>query len=161
MVEARTLEGIIKEHGFFKDLKLDYLKIVVGCATNVRFKPDEIIFKEGKPANNFYLIREGLVAIDIPIGQHNPITIQTIQGGDMLGWSWLIPPHEARFTCRAVEDTRVIAFDGVCLRGKCENNHDLGYELLMRLTTVATKRLEAARLQLIGLHDRNVMPISS
>ena len=159
MVEMRTLEPIIKEHRFFKDLKQEYLDIIVGCGANVRFKAGDIIFKEGQEANNFYLIREGLVAVDVPVGHHNAITIQTMSGGDILGWSWLIPPHQARFNCRASQDTRAIAFDGACLRGKCEQNHDLGYELLMRLTTVVTKRLEATRLQLINLHDKNVKPV--
>lgn len=151
-----TLESILREHPFFKELKQDYLKFIVSCATNVRFKPEDIIFKEGGPADYFYLIREGLVAINIVAGQYNSITIQTVRGGDILGWSWLIPPHRARFNCKALEDTRAIALDGKCLREKCEKNHDLGYELFKRLTKIFTQRLEVTRLQLLNIYDRNV-----
>lgn len=149
-----TIESIIRGHVFFKDLKEEYLVLIVGCAKNVIFKEGEIILEEGKPADYFYIIRSGLVAIEIQLGTHNPITIQTISEGDILGWSWLIPPHNNRFNCRAVKPTRTIAFDGKCLRGKCEENHDLGYDLLKRLARVFAQRLEATRLQLINLYER-------
>ncbi len=142
-----TLEPILKKHPFFKDLEQEYLDFIVGCASNVVFKEGEIIMKENDPADKFYLIREGLVAIEIT----RSITIQTLQGGDILGWSWLIPPYRYRFNCRAVEKIRAIALDGKCLREKCEKNHDLGYELLKRLTGVFTQRLEATRKQIISL----------
>lgn len=150
-----TLEPILKEHPFLHDLKQEHFNIILGCASNVRFKPGEIIFREGEEANKFYLIRHGHVAIDIPLASHSALTIQTIHEGDILGWSWLIPPYRSHFHCRAVDDTRAIAFDGKCLRGKCETDHDLGFELLMRLTKVLTQRLQSTRIQLLDLYDRN------
>ena len=94
-------------------------------------------------------------AIEIGIPQHDSITIQTVQGGEILGWSWLIPPHKNRFSCRAIEATRVISLDGKCLRNKCEENHDLGFELLKRLAVIFTERLEVTRKQLINIYDVN------
>lgn len=142
-----TLEPILKKHPFFKDLQQEYLDFIVGCASNVVFKERQLIMKENEPADKFYLIREGMVAIQIT----NNITIQTLQSGDILGWSWLIPPYKYRFNCKAVEKVRAIALDGKCLREKCEKNHDLGYELLKRLTVVFTQRLEATRKQIVSL----------
>jgi CRP-like cAMP-binding protein len=147
-----TLEPILKKHPFFKDLNQKHLEILVGCASNVRFKEGEIILKEEEQANKFYLIREGKVAVYI--AKPRSITIQTIHEGDILGWSWLVPPHRHRFSARAVEDTRAIALDGRCLRGKCETNHELGYELLKRLVTVFAQRLEATRLQLLNIYSK-------
>ncbi|MFH1552247.1 MAG: cyclic nucleotide-binding domain-containing protein [Candidatus Omnitrophota bacterium] len=142
-----TLEPILKKHPFFKDLEQEHLDFIVGCASNVVFKEGEIIMKENDPADKFYLIREGMVAIEIT----HTITIQTLQGGDILGWSWLIPPYRYRFNAKVVEKVRAVALDGKCLREKCEKNHDLGYELLKRLTSVFTQRLEATRKQIISL----------
>jgi CRP/FNR family transcriptional regulator, cyclic AMP receptor protein len=149
-----TLEPILKEHPFLRDLKQLHFDIILGCASNVRFQEGEVIFREGEEANKFYLIRHGSVAVDIPTSSHSSLTIQTIHEGDIIGWSWLIPPYRARFLCRAMEDTRAIAFDGKCLREKCEQDHDLGYELLMRLTRVLTERLESTRMQLLDLYER-------
>jgi len=150
----QTIDQILRAHPFFKDLKEEYLKIVTGCASNVVFKTDEIILKEGKPANHFYLIKVGLVAIEISASSNKQITIQTLGEGNMLGWSWLIPPHRNRFNCRAIENVHMIALDGKCLREKCEKNHDLGYDLLKRIARVSTQRLEATRLQLLNLYEK-------
>ena len=147
-----TFKLILKKHPFFKGLKREYLDFVVGCASNVSFKEGEVILKEGESADKFYLIREGRVAIYILGGQQHPVTLQTIKDGDILGWSWLIPPHRNRFNARAVIYTRAIALDGKCLRTKCEENHDLGYELIKRLASVFTQRLEGTRIQLLDIY---------
>lgn len=146
------LRPILKEHPFFKDLKAEHFETIVGCASNVRFKEGDIILREGEQADKFYLIRTGKVAIFM--AGPTPITIQTIREGDILGWSWLIPPHRHRFNARAVLDTRTVALDGRCLRGKCEENHELGYELLKRLVNVFTQRLEATRIQLLDIYNK-------
>lgn len=148
-----TLEPILKNHPFFKDLPQKYIDFILGCTSHVVFKAGEVILKEGTAADKFYLIRSGHVAIYI--GQTQEITIQTIREGDILGWSWLIPPYRYRFSAKALENTRALALDGKCLREKCENNPDWGYELLKRLVNVLTERLEATRLQLIDVYNIN------
>ena len=61
----RTIEPILAEHPFFKDLEKRYLQLIVGCATNVRFDAGQFIFREDEEANHFYLIRHGKVALEI------------------------------------------------------------------------------------------------
>lgn len=147
-----TLDRIISEHPFFSGLLPEYTHLVVGCASNVRFDAGSYIFKEGEEANQFFIIRQGRVALEIFAPQRKPIIIETLGNGEVLGWSWLVPPYQWRFHARAVETTRAFAFDGKCLRNKCEENHDLGYELLKRLANVIGERLEAARLQLVDVY---------
>ncbi len=150
----KDIKEILKEHSFFKDLKPEYLDFIAGCASNVVFREGETILKEGEDANKFCLIRHGKIAIDIPLSKERGITIQTIKDGDILGWSWLIPPHNYRFNARAVTETRAISFDGKCLREKCESKPDLGYELLKRLAAVFISRLEMTRMQVINSQGR-------
>ena len=147
-----TLETILAQHPFFKDLEPRYLQLVVGCATNVRFKMGEFLFREGEDANQFYLLRHGKVALQVFIPQRGPITIETIEAGEVLGWSWLFPPYRWHFDALALELVRAIAFDGQCLRGKCEEDHDLGYALMQRFAQVMAQRLQATRLQLLDLY---------
>ncbi len=152
-MEMETLEPIIMQHSFFKDLPSKYIDFIVGCAMHKVFKEGDVILNAGDEANKFYLIRSGRVAIYID--KPRDITLQTLQQGDILGWSWLIPPYLYRFSAKALEPTRVITLDGKCLREKCEKNSDLGYELLKRLVSVFVQRLEAARLQLIDIYNIN------
>jgi CRP/FNR family cyclic AMP-dependent transcriptional regulator len=149
---VQTLEGIVSQHPFFKGLEERYIQLIAGCAKNVRFEEGVIIFRESDPADQFYFVREGLVAVELLVPQRGFTTLQTVGEGDILGWSWLMPPYRWRFGARALQPTRALAFDGKCLRGKCEEDHDLGYELLKRFTHVVTERLEATRLQLLDLY---------
>jgi CRP/FNR family transcriptional regulator, cyclic AMP receptor protein len=148
----QTLERILSEHEFFQGLDPAYLELIVGCASNVRFEAGAYLFREGEEANQFYLIRQGKISLEIFAPQRPPIKIQSVEEGDVLGWSWLIPPYFWRFDARVLEMTRAIALDGKCLRGKCEQNHDLGYELLKRFTNMMDQRLQATRLQLLDVY---------
>ncbi|MGE5698094.1 MAG: cyclic nucleotide-binding domain-containing protein [Candidatus Sericytochromatia bacterium] len=151
-LEMRTLEGVLAKHPFFSGLDERYLQLVVGCAANVRFNAGEFIFRQGRQANDFYLIRSGKVALEIPVPGRGNLTVQTVGEGEILGWSWLIPPYSWRFDARAAETTRAIGFDGKCLRGKCETDHEMGYELLKRVIGTLGERLDATRYQLLDIY---------
>jgi CRP-like cAMP-binding protein len=144
-----TLKGILAGHPFLSALEDRYLDLLVGCASNVRFDEGEFILREGEEANQFYLIRQGKVTLEVSVPEHGPIIILTLGEGDVLGWSWLVPPYRWRLAARAIELTRAIALDGKCLRGKSESDHDLGYELWKRFADVIVKRLAATRMQLL------------
>ena len=148
----QTLEPILAEHPFFKNLDRRYLELIVGCASNVRFNAGEFIFREGEEADRFYIIRHGKIALEVFAPDRGPLTIQTIGEGDVLGWSWLFPPYRWHFDARALELTRAIALDGKCLREKCEEDHDLGYELVKRFAQIIMERLQATRLQLLDVY---------
>ena len=148
-----TLQRILAEHPFFSDMEERLLEILVGCAANVRFESGEVIFREGEEADKFYLIRHGRVALQLFADRRGSLTISTLEGGDILGWSWLSPPYRWKFSARAVEATRAISLDGKCLREKSEKDHDLGYELLKRFVHIIEDRLQATRLQLLNVYE--------
>ena len=150
-----TLERILGEHPFLNGLASPHLELLVGCASNVRFDPGQFLFHEGEEADRFYIIRHGKVRVELFAPGRGPITIQTVDDGDILGWSWLLAPYQWHFDAQAVDLTRAIALDGECLRKKCESDHDLGYELLKRFAHLMEQRLEATRLQVLDLYGNN------
>jgi len=147
-----SLERIIAEHPFFAELDDSFTNLMVSCASNVRFQAGTYILKEGDAANTFFLIRQGKVALELFAPHHKPIIVSTISVGEILGWSWLLEPFQWKFNARAVDDVRAIALDGKCLRNKCEENHDLGYEVLKRFARIMEQRLDATRLQLLDVY---------
>lgn len=147
-----TLERIIAEHPFFSGIDYGFTNLMVSCASNVRFKAGTYILKEGDSANTFYLVRDGWVAVEVVAPQRKPIIVSTLGVGEIVGWSWLLPPFQWKFHARAVDDVRAIALDGKCLRAKCDENHDLGYAVLMRFAQIMEQRLEATRLQLLDVY---------
>ncbi len=148
----RTLEGVLAGHPFFEGMDPRYFELMVGCAANMRFAAGELIFREGQPADHFYLIRVGRIALETHVPGRGSVTVQTLGDGDILGWSWLVPPYNWRFDARAAETTRAIGFDGKCLRGKCERDHELGYELQKRVIAVLGEYLDATRFRLLDIY---------
>ncbi len=147
-----TFENILGEHPFFKDLGASHLATLVGCASNVKFEAGEFIFRERQLAERFYVIRHGQVAVETFIPGRGPITIETIQADEVLGWSWLFAPFKWHFDARAVTLVRALALDGTCLRGKCEKDPAFGYEIMKRFAEVVVRRMEATQLQLLDLY---------
>jgi CRP-like cAMP-binding protein len=151
-MQTQTLEPILAQHPFLKDLDPRHLGIIVGCASNVRFDAGAYIFREGQEANQFYIIRHGKVALELFAPERGVLTIQTLGAGEVLGWSWLFPPYQWLFDARALELTRAIALDGKCLRTKCDEDHSLGYVMVKRFAQVIIDRLQASRLQLLDVY---------
>ena len=66
--------------------------------------------------------------------------------GELVGLSWLLPPYRWAYDARAHRARRApIALDAACLRGKCEDDHDLGYELMKRFVPVLVRAPAGAR----------------
>jgi CRP/FNR family cyclic AMP-dependent transcriptional regulator len=147
-----TLAPLLAAHPFFTDLEPRFLQVVVDCAANGRFPAGAFLCREGEAANQFYLIRHGKAALQINVPERGSVTIETMEAGEVCGWSWLLPPYRWHFDVQALELTRVLVFDGQCLRAKCEADHDLGYALMQRFAQVIVQRLQATRLQLLDLY---------
>ena len=143
----KTTTSHIADHPFLSPFSRELLDQILEKATEVQFEPGEIIFKENDPANRFYLLEYGKVALETHVPRDGMVTVQTLEGGDVLGWSWLFPPFVWHFQARAVEPTNAIVLDGAHLLVLCENNHELGYELMKRMTQVVIQRLQAPRRQ--------------
>jgi CRP-like cAMP-binding protein len=146
------LERIVKEHPFFVGLAEGFSNLVCGCAKNVRFEAGQYLFHEGEPADQFYLIRHGGVALELTAPGRGAVTFQTLAEGEIVGVSWLIPPYRWTYDARALGLVRAIAIDGACLRGKCEADHDLGYEMMKRFVPILVQRLQATRLQILDVY---------
>jgi CRP/FNR family transcriptional regulator, cyclic AMP receptor protein len=147
----RTIAQDLPEHPFFSGLDPAALELAAGCATTVRFRPGEYLFREGEPADTFYVLRHGRVSIQMRTPTRE-VVLDTAHDGDVVGWSWLIPPYRWTFDARATSDTSAIAFDGACLRGKCESDATLGYALLQRVVQVMSARLQSARVRLLDIY---------
>jgi CRP-like cAMP-binding protein len=148
----KELDVLVGEIPALEGLSPAHRELVAGCARNVRFDAGEYIFREGDPANLFYAIRHGAVALEIHVPAREAVIIETLHEEDLLGWSWLFPPYRWSFDARATEPVGALAFDGSCLRGKCESDHDLGYELMSRIAQVIIERLQATRLRLLDVY---------
>jgi CRP-like cAMP-binding protein len=147
-----TLQPIIAEIDFFRGLEQAHLDLITGCAANLRVEAGTFLGRAGDPADRFWVIREGRMALELAVPGRGRVTIATMSEGEVVGFSWLLPPYHLHFDVRAVTETRALQFDGSCLRGKCVADTDLGYELLSRFSRVMADRIRAMSLQLLDIY---------
>jgi CRP-like cAMP-binding protein len=145
-VEGKLSPGLyefIVKHPLFEGMGARQLEVLAGLAMETQFTSGEYIFRRQDPANRFYLILEGRVELELASMRDGIKIIQMAGAGDYLGWAWLFEPYSFYLSARAVEPTRAIFFYGTVLRQLCEDDHDLGYEIVKRVAAVALQRMAA------------------
>jgi CRP-like cAMP-binding protein len=152
MTEAAVLDDLAT-HAFSEALcERHRMRLAVGarpfCAS-----PGEYLARAGEPAHAFYLIQSGHVGIGTHLGERGAVPIQTLGPGDVVGWSWLLPPYEWHFDARAVDTVQGLFFDAAWLQQQCEQDYELGYHLLKQLLAVVTSRLGACRIIQLDIYS--------
>jgi CRP-like cAMP-binding protein len=146
------MDDLLRASPLFEGLDDAYLELLGGCGRNVHVEAGHAIARQGEPADCFYLVRQGRVAVKIAVPGRGAVTVETLGDGDVLGWSWLLPPFQWHFDADAIEPCRLVAFDVRCVREKFEVDPRLGFELLRRFAAVIVERLQATRLRLLDLY---------
>lgn len=145
----KPLIELVAAHPFLAGMQPDHIRVLAENSMLVQYETGETVFRRGEPANRFYLIESGRVSLELLRDNQPTVAIQTIGPGEVLGWSWLFEPYYWQFDARALEPTTAIFFYGTRLREQCEQDHDLGYELMKRMAAVVIDRLQATRKQLL------------
>ena len=148
----QTLEAMIRQHPFWNGFNPKYFHLLRECATSKRFAAAQMIFQEGQAADHFFLVQTGQVRLDAFVAGRGNVTIQTVSAGAPLGWSWLFSPYLWHFSARANETTELVVFNAKFLRDTSEANHDFGYELIKRVSSILLQRLQETRLLLVDFY---------
>ena len=147
-----TIEAVLRDVPLFQGLTPEALELIAGCGSNVRFREGELLFRDGDEADTFYVLRHGSIALETFVPARGAVTIETLDAGEVAGWSWLFPPYRWHFDARALSLVRATSFDGACLRAKCESDPRLGYDLMSRFAQVVIERLQWTRLRLLDVY---------
>lgn len=139
-------------HPLFEGLDEEYMHLLVRSAREETYEPRELIVREGDEADAFFLVLEGSVAIEIFANERGPVTIDTLAAGEVLGWSWLVPPHRWHFDAQALAPTRVISFNAEMVRSSFDSYPQFGYIMMKRFIPIIVQRLQATRIQLLDLY---------
>ncbi len=151
----KGLEQIIAEHPFFYDMPAEFRSMVADCGKMEVYQAGQFLFKIGQHADYFFLLRSGKVALELNVPGGELFRFQTSGEGDIVGWSWLFEPYTYQFDARAIETTRVVCFNGMCLRAKCDENPTLGLNVMRRFARVLISRLAESRMQLIDVYGKH------
>ncbi len=141
----QAISNYLSAHLFFSGLDEKYVEFLSASAATKRIERGQVLFRQGTPANKFYLLRSGKISVEVPALVGPVLQIQSLSEDQILGWSWLISPYQWHFQARVEEDSEIIEFDGSVILERCERDPKFGYELLKRFAGLMSERLDAAR----------------
>ncbi|MGA7271224.1 MAG: cyclic nucleotide-binding domain-containing protein [Acidimicrobiia bacterium] len=134
------------------DAELDFFESV---SEEVHVDAGTILLEEESPADTFYVVLKGKVALEMTSPGRQPMVMQTLGRGDMVGVSWPFPPHRWNWQARAMVDTDLIAFDAAAIRARCDQDPSLAVDVLSVVGEEVTRRLNRARIQLLDLYEKD------
>lgn len=148
-MKSQDIEQYLSSLDLFNGLSAEAISFLAQNAKSVNVGAEQTVFRNGEPARRFYLVIKGRVTVEIPALYGPTLNIQTLGAGEILGWSWLIPPYQWSFHAKAEEDSEILEFDGENLLARCEKDPAFGYELIKRFAALMSERLDAARRRLM------------
>ncbi len=140
-----SIRNKLIDSDFFSKLENEYLDLLSEKAKEKNIETGEVVFRQGDQADTFYFLLSGRITVEIPSVYGPSIEIQNLGAGQVLGWSWLIPPYQWEFQSKVLEDSVLLEFDGKSLRVDCDNSPKFGYKLLSRFSVLMSQRLLASR----------------
>jgi CRP-like cAMP-binding protein len=149
---VNELLEILKGQTFFQGLGEQHVRLLTAGASLRTFRADETLFREHEEATAFYLVRSGRVALESRLPGRRAETFMTLGPGEVLGWSWLMPPYRWHYSARALEETHTVHFDAPVLHDCMDRDPVLGYALYQRFAALIVQRLQAARLQAMDIY---------
>lgn len=134
---------------FTQGMDSHQIKKLASLAVEVKFAPDEVIFREGDEAKAIYLIEEGQIALESHVAGRGLVTMLLLGPGELLGWSSLFPPRRKTSNARATQPTWAIAIDTEKLQEACQTDHQMETVIIRRVADVIAERLKATRQHLL------------
>ena len=142
---------VLKRCPFVRELDDEQLKIMADmCSTEV-FEAGESLAKQGRTQEKIYLIEDGLVGLYLEVGPMTHRQIQSASNFEVVGWSAMLPPYRSTTTTKAIETTKVLAFNGQELANLCQTHPMIGCKVHRGLASVIALRLHYAFTQLMGV----------
>jgi CRP/FNR family cyclic AMP-dependent transcriptional regulator len=150
IARTNTAAAALADHPFLSSIPISSLRRLATHVQSHTYPAGEQVFHEGQIANRFFLIRHGLVRLDLEVAGRGQVEVEVLGSDCALGWSWLFSPYRWHLTATAVERTSMLIFDTDALQVGMASDPPLGYELMRRFSAVMFDRLVATRLQLTG-----------
>ena len=149
---SEAIADRVLRHPFFAGVDPTLIHAMVSKAEERTYAVGEMLVREGRPAEEFFLVEDGKVALEVGAADRAVITVETIGRGEILGWSWLVPPYRWRFDARAIKPTQVIAINAASARYALAAHPAFAYQFLTKFLPVVAERLENTRVQLLDIH---------
>ncbi|WP_405595550.1 cyclic nucleotide-binding domain-containing protein [Streptomyces sp. NBC_01410] len=133
-------------------LPAEHRNQLLRIAREVNFPQGTRIFEEGRRADRFWIIRSGTVTLDMHVPGRRAAIIENLGINELVGWSWLFPPHTWQLGAEAMSPVRAYEFDATAVRLLCQTDTELRAAVAEWVGQVIAHRLQAARTRLLDLY---------
>jgi CRP-like cAMP-binding protein len=133
-------------------LPAEHRERLMRIAREVSFPQGARLFEEGGHADRFWIVRTGTVDLDMRVPGRRPAVIDSLGHNDLVGWSWLYPPHTWHLGAQTSSPLRAYEFDATAVRTLCQEDAEFGRRIARRVGEVVAHRLQAARVRLLDLY---------
>lgn len=142
----------LRDMRFLQEIEDEYLEQIAAVAGRVQFPAGKVIFHEGEPVTQVYLIVRGSVSLEFCASGVGCTRVMSVVDGDLLGISPLLEQGRMTATARAITETEAIVLNAGQLLTLFEHNPRFGFEFMRRAALALAKRLNATRMQLINVY---------
>lgn len=80
----KGLDDLIGGASVFAGLEPRWLELIAGCAGNEHVRAGTYLFQEGQPADRFYLVRHGAIALEINAPASGSHVVETLGEGELV-----------------------------------------------------------------------------
>ncbi|MDH2388833.1 cyclic nucleotide-binding domain-containing protein [Streptomyces sp. HNM0663] len=134
------------------DLPAEGRHRLLQLAAETSFQAGRRIFEEGRRADRFWIIRTGAVDLDLHVPGRRAVVVEKLGPGELLGWSWLFPPHLWHLGAEAVSPVTAFEFDAVAVRDLCDDDPVFGLAFTRAVAQLIAHRLTSARTRLLDMY---------
>ena len=149
---SNSLLQVLEKHPFVAEFRPEHKAQLASLAQQVHFDEGQVIFHEGDDYSVFYLLGDGMIALELETPGQQLMRVQTLYAGDAFDWSALLPHAGKHFQARALSPVTALAFEGEQLLASFKADPGLGMAFMLRLLSVVSERLRATRVQLLDMY---------
>jgi CRP-like cAMP-binding protein len=154
MDDHATVISMLNHTWFGSDLAPETQERLAKLGVIQDFEADEVILHEGDEANEMGILISGQLALRTLVPERGPVTILSVEPGDIFGWSAVLSATQVQSTVVATEKSKALVIEGTKLRAALKEDHALAASLYPRVLIAVARRLRATRLQLLDLFAR-------
>jgi CRP-like cAMP-binding protein len=129
----------LKQKDIFWAMGKDFVKEIMGISVTESLKQGELLFREGDPANAFYVLLKGRVKLSL--GETGQVVYVVSNAGEAFGWSSLIGREIFSASAECMAPTKLLKFDNEKLQKILEEDPTNSLILFKRLAELLGNRL--------------------
>jgi len=131
-------------HPLLGDLPMGWLQRLARHGRSVVHPAGRRLAVQDGPADTFWLLRSGAVALDHRTPVRGAVVIDHVGADGVVGCSWLVPPYRWATGAVVTGQIRAVEFRAAGVRDVIGEDPTLGLELTTRFAAVLAGRWQAA-----------------